>query len=70
MSVSAAGWPATGGRWAVVGAGSKAGNKVGTLLGNSPLIGWQALIAGPRGNCRRSDALRGVGRGTGASWGR
>ena len=28
--VSVAGWPATGERWAVVRAGSKAGNKVGS----------------------------------------
>ena len=53
--VSAAGWPATDGAWVVADGMSKAGNKVGTLLGNSPPIGWQDLGSGPRGNCRRSD---------------
>ena len=42
-------------------AGSKAGSKVGSAPCNPPPIGWQALIAGPRGDCvalmRPADAL-------------
>ena len=38
MSVSAVGWPATGGRWAVVGAGSKARNKVGSAPWQFPAV--------------------------------
>ena len=38
--------------------GARRGQRLVPLHGNSPPIGWQNLIAGPRGNCRRSDATR------------
>ncbi len=57
------GWPATDGAGASDRAVSKAGNKVGTLLRNPPPVGGSDLWICPRGDCCRSDALRGVGFG-------
>ena len=64
-SVPEAGKPATGPPWALADRFSRAGNKVGTLLRNPPPVGGGDLWPRSRGNCCRSDALRGVGRGRG-----
>ena len=56
--VSVTGWPATGERWAVVGAVSKAGNKVGSAPCNPPLMDWQSPGRLAPWGLRRSDATR------------
>lgn len=58
--MSVVGWPATDRARVVNGAVCKAGNTVGTLPRNPPPVGGDLRYC-PRGDCSRSDALRGVG---------